>query len=211
MGFKLCIFDMDGTLIDTSKDLTNAINDMMAHFNLRGMERSTVISYVGDGIRKLVKRCIVGHKIDIDKAVSIFVNAYGRRFVETTKPYPGIVEVLNQLDKKAKALLTNKSYSFTEEIIRHLDLARYFRIVVAGDTLENKPYPDPVEYIISRIGVRREETVMIGDGRNDVLTARNAGVSCVYVTYGFGSLELLGDLRPDYVINKPEELLSICL
>ncbi len=212
MGFKLCIFDLDGTLIDTSGDLTSAINDMRAHFNLDEVERDKVIDYVGDGIRKLVERCTHKHNVDLEEAVSVFEHTYRRRLVDTTKPYPGIIKVLNLLEEKPKAILTNKSYSFTEEIVRKLDLERYFAIIVAGDTLKRKkPFPDVVEHIIGQTGAQREATVMIGDGKNDVLTARNAGIPCIYVTYGFGRLRMLGDLQPDYVINKPEELLSICL
>jgi len=212
MGFELCIFDLDGTLIDTSGDLTSAINDMLAHFNLDKMERAKVIDYVGDGIRKLVERCIHRQNVDLEEAVSFFEHAYRRRLVETTKPYPGIIKVLNQLEENSKAILTNKSYSFTEEIVRKLDLERYFPVIVAGDTLKRKkPFPDAVEHIIGQTGAQREATVMIGDGKNDVLTARNAGISCIYATYGFGRLRMLGDMQPDYVINKPEELLDICL
>jgi phosphoglycolate phosphatase len=212
MGFKLCIFDLDGTLIDTSGDITDAINDMRAFFNLDKMERDKVIDYVGDGIRKLVERCIHRQNVDLEEAVSFFEHAYRRRLVETTKPYPGIIKVLNQLEENSKAILTNKSYSFTEEIVRKLDLERYFPIIVAGDTLKRKkPFPDAVEHIIRQTDSRREATIMIGDGKNDVLTARNAGISCIYVTYGFGRLRMLGDLQPDYVIDRPEELLGICL
>jgi phosphoglycolate phosphatase len=212
MGFKLCIFDLDGTLIDTSGDITGAINDMRAFFNLDKMQRDTVVDYVGDGIRKLVERCIHRQDVNLEEAVSFFEHAYRRRLVETTKPYPGIIKVLNQLEENSKAILTNKSSSFTEEIVRKLDLERYFPIIVAGDTLKRKkPFPDAVEHIIWQTGSRREATIMIGDGKNDILTARNAGISCIYVTYGFGRLRMLGDLQPDYVIDRPEELLGICL
>jgi phosphoglycolate phosphatase len=211
MPFTLCIFDLDGTLVDTGGDITNAVNDVLEYYRIERMERKTVVGYVGDGIRKLVERCTVGHPIDIDEAVSLFKEAYTRRLVETTRPYPGVVETLDRLAGRVKTVLTNKSYPFTRKILARLNLEKYFSMVIGGDTFERKkPHTDAVDHILRNTGAQKADAVMIGDGKNDVLTARNAGICSVFVTYGFGSLDGLGELKPDFVIHSPEELMKIC-
>jgi len=210
MNFDLYIFDLDGTLIDTSQDLTNAVNDVLTHYKIETMEKERIIGYVGDGIKRLVERCINGHKVKINEAVSLFKVMYGKRLVETTKPYPGIVKMLRRLEGKVKTVLSNKSYPFTKEILDRLDLSRYFSIIIGGDTFEKKkPHPDAVDYVLKETGILRNASVIIGDGKNDMLAARNAGIASVYVTYGFGRLEQLGDIRPDFIVHSPEELAQI--
>jgi phosphoglycolate phosphatase len=211
MGFSLCIFDLDGTLVDTSGDLTNSVNDMLSHYHIEKMKKEKVVEYVGDGIKRLVERCISGHAVDVEEAVKLFKAFYAERLVQTTHPYPGVPETLKRLDGKVKTVLTNKAYQFTKEILSRLDLSRYFAIIVGGDTFQRKkPSTDAVDFILRETGVERKNTVLIGDGKNDMLTAHNAGIASIYVTYGFGTLDGLGDVRPDYVIDSPEELLRIC-
>jgi len=211
MGFSLCIFDMDGTLVDTSGDLANSINDMLSHYHMEKMQKEKVVEYVGDGIKRLVERCVSGHAVDVEEAVALFQGFYAERLVQTTRPYPGVPETLRQLDGKVKTVLTNKAYQFTKEILNRLDLSRYFAIIVGGDTFQRKkPSTDAVDFILRETGIEKKNTVLIGDGKNDMLTARNAGIVSIYVTYGFGTRDGLGEAQPDYVVDSPEELLRIC-
>lgn len=209
MGFDLCIFDLDGTLIDTRMDITAAVNDMLSHYNLGTKSVDEVTDYVGDGIKKLVERCIKDSRVEMMRAVSVFETAYSSRLLETTRPYPGIYEALDQLEGKSKAVLTNKSYVFTKTITDGLNLSRYFDLIVGGDTLDvKKPSPEGIEYIINQSGIKKEKAVMIGDGKNDIMTAKNAGIASIYVNYGFSKRS--GDLHPNFIINDPLELLDIC-
>ncbi len=212
MGFDLCIFDLDGTLVDTRADITAAANDMLAHYNLGAKSVDEVTGYVGDGISKLVERCLKDSPIDFKKAVSHFINAYSSRHLETTKPYPGIDELLDKLKDKKKAVLTNKSAAFSKSIIDALELSGHFSVIVGGDTFKDrKPSPDGIEYIIKQSGIEKAKTVMIGDGKNDILTAKNAGVTSVFVTYGFSKDGSAIELNPDFVVDKPLDLVDICL
>jgi len=221
MGFDLLIFDFDGTLVDTRLDITNAVNDMLARFGkpLKGVEEVT--SYVGDGIVKIVERSmgIAGADLDgagaagadIDEAVSAFRDSYARRLLENTVPYPGVRETLEGLDGKLKAVLTNKAFEYTKAISDGLGLTPHFAFILGGDSVKNrKPATEGVDLILTRTGIARSRTVMIGDGPNDVVTAKNAGIASIYVTYGFNPPSAVEPLEPDIVIDDPREILDMC-
>ncbi|MGQ9616468.1 MAG: HAD family hydrolase [Spirochaetota bacterium] len=212
MKYELCIFDLDGTLVDTRVDITTAVNLMLSHYGLAPMEMEEVIGYVGDGVRKLVSRCIISKNIDLEEAVKIFNDAYDRHLLDTTKPYPEVYTVLDRLSGVKKALLTNKPGSFTMKIVDALQLTHYFEVIVCGDTLHvKKPSPEVVNHILMKTGVPGNKAILIGDGKNDVLTARAAGISSVYANYGYSSIR--GDMAiiPDFIIDRITDLLPICM
>jgi len=210
MGFDLLIFDLDGTLIDTREDITRAVNEMLEYYNLPRKKTREVISFVGDGIYKLVERCVIEKKIDIDKAVGLFKEFYRKHMLDTTKPYPGIPEILAELKNKTKAVLTNKAFSFSKAILDGLNLTPHFNIIVGGDTLQvKKPNPDGIEYILEKTSIEKSKAVMIGDGKNDILSAKKVGIASIYVNYGFSNLKTM-EAGADFVVNNPRELLTIC-
>ena len=210
MNYELLIFDLDGTLIDTRQDITNSANQMLAHYGLDQKGVDEVTGYVGDGIAKLVERCMGDEDVNIDEAVLLFKKIYTARLLENTRPYPSIVDLLKQLKVYRKAILTNKAYAPSKAITDGLGLTGYFEIFVGGDTLpRKKPFPDGVNYIIEKAGVGREKSLLIGDGRNDILTAAEAGLQSVYVSWGFSHDSSMTGLGPDFTINHPDELLAI--
>jgi phosphoglycolate phosphatase len=210
MKYDLCIFDLDGTLIDTRRDITFAVNQMLLYYGIRKKSVDEVTSYVGDGIVKLVQRCIGSRSIDTDEAVSIFKHSYSEHSLDTTKPYRGVVKLLDRLNGVAKALLTNKSFDLSKTIADGLGLSGYFSIFVGGDTLRRKkPFPDGIDYIMNEIGAVRDRTVMVGDGKTDILTAKKAGITSVYAAYGFTDPENIKGLKPDFTIRNPMELLRV--
>lgn len=210
MNYELLIFDLDGTLIDTRQDITNSANQMLAHYGLEQKGVDEVTGYVGDGIAKLVERCMGDEDVNIDEAVLLFKKIYTARLLENTRPYPSIVDLLKQLKVYRKAILTNKAYAPSKAITDGLGLTGYFEIFVGGDTLpRKKPFPDGVNYIIEKAGVGREKSLLIGDGRNDILTAAEAGLQSVYVSWGFSHDSSMTGLSPDFTINHPDELLAI--
>lgn len=211
MKYDLCIFDLDGTLVDTRADITTAVNKMLSHYGLETRSIGEVTGYVGDGVKHLVSRCIASHEINFDEALSLFNDAYASHLLDTTRPYPGVYEVLDRLQGTRKALLTNKPRSFTETIIDGLELTHYFESLVFGDTLSRrKPSPEVVEHILSETGVIRDRVIMVGDGKNDILTAKAAGINSVYASYGYSDIYGLLDLVPDFVIHSITELVPIC-
>jgi len=221
MGFDLLIFDFDGTLVDTRLDITNAVNDMLERFGRPRMGVEEVTSYIGDGIVKIVERSMRASGTDVEergasgtdleKAVSVFRESYAKRLLENTAPYPGVLEALAGLDGKLKAILTNKAYEYTKAISDGLRLSRHFTIILGGDSVQNrKPATEGVELILNRTGIPRSRAVMIGDGPNDVLTAKNAGIASIFVTYGFNAPRTVEPLAPDFIIDDPREIIGVC-
>jgi phosphoglycolate phosphatase len=231
MGFDLLIFDFDGTLVDTRLDITNAVNDMLERFGRPRKGIEEVTSYIGDGIVKIVERTMGASGVDVretgasgadrggtgpsgvglEEAVSAFREAYARRLLENTAPYPGVLEALAGLDGKVKTIFTNKAYEYTKAISDGLRLSRYFTIILGGDSVKNrKPATEGVELILERTGIARSRAVMIGDGPNDVLTAKNAGIASIYVTYGFNPPLAVESLAPDFTIDDLRAIIGIC-
>jgi phosphoglycolate phosphatase len=221
MGFDLLIFDFDGTLVDTRLDIANAVNDMLARFGRPPKGVEEVTSYIGDGIVKIVERSIGAVGVAVEKtdaagvsledAVSAFRESYARRLLENTVTYPGVLETLAGLDGKVKAILTNKAYEYTRAISDGLGLSHHFSVILGGDSVKSrKPATEGVELIMNRTGIPKELAVMIGDGQNDVLTAKNAGIASIYVTYGFNPPHTVESLAPDFTVDDPREIIDIC-
>ncbi len=212
-NYKLYIFDLDGTLLDTRKDLTTAVNTMREAFGLSPLDIDTVIGMVGDGIVKLIERALKEiNGVDLKEAKRVFDEAYSKILTDNTKPYDGVIEVLEKLKSKNKKLtvLTNKPRIYTLPIIERLNLHRYFDKILCADDLKNKkPDPEGINRLIDSLKVERFKAIMIGDSKNDVLSAKNAGIDSVFVKYGYRSIESVIDLNPDYVVDRPEDILLI--
>lgn len=210
MEFELYIFDLDGTLVDTRADLTTAVNEMLTSYGLEELSIDEVVSHVGDGMRKLVERSLGSRSIDIEEAIERFKKSYSAHLLDTTVPYTDIHRVLDVLKEKYLAILTNKDYHFTKKITDALDLAPFFSLIIGGDCFRSKkPSTQGIEYILDRSGISREGAVMVGDGKNDILAAKRAGITSIYAAYGFSDSTILRDFAPDHVIHRPGELLEI--
>jgi len=211
MGFDLLIFDFDGTLVDTRVDITNSVNDVLSRFHLPAKGVDEVTSYVGDGIGKIVERTINGTDIPLEEAVELFKESYAARLLQNTKTYPGVPETLDSLLGRVMAVLTNKAYRYTKAISDGLGLTGYFSVVLGGDSVKSrKPSTEGIDLILDKTGVERRRAVMIGDGPNDVLSAKNAGIQSIFVTYGFNPPEKVMHLGPDYVVDRLPEIVEIC-
>ncbi len=210
MKFEFCIFDLDGTIVDTRRDLTTAVNEVRDHYGLPEKDVDEITGYVGDGIIKLIERSLPHRGIDINEAVSLFKKAYEAHLLDTTRLYPGIMEVLSELNGCYRALLTNKSYKLSKAIADGLGITGFFSLIIGGDSLERKkPHPDGVEYILKESGADRGKTVMIGDGKNDILAAHESGISSIYVKYGFTDIHDFNGHRPDFSVDSVSELFDI--
>jgi len=207
MKIDMCIFDLDGTLIDTSTDITSAANDMLSHYGLPRKSVEEVIGYVGDGVVKLTERCLGDLKVDFDEAVKLFREAYTLHLLDTSRPYPGVDEMLRTLNSVKKSVLTNKPYGYTVKLLEHLELSSHFELVVGGDTLATKkPSTEGIDHILHELEVDRDRAVMIGDSRNDILTANRAGIVSIYVTWGFHPQARIEELAPDYTVDSPDRI-----
>lgn len=207
---QLLIFDLDGTLIDSSRDLVISTNAMLRHVGRPEIDGKTVNSYVGDGAPKLVRRALGGNpsEEEFDAAYAFFIRYYREHSLENTDFYPGIREALDELRRAENvlAILTNKPVKISRDILAGLDAADYFFRVYGGDSFPSKK-PDPVgiEALLREANVARESTVMIGDSNVDISTARNAGVRAVGVSWGFKP-ESLNDPPADSIVHDSAQL-----
>lgn len=187
---RLIVFDLDGTLVDSRRDLAASANELLASFGADALETPAVLAMVGEGARTLVSRVLAagGVDADLDDALNRFLGIYDRRLLDHTRPYPGVVATLDRLAREAAlAVLTNKPQAPTGRLLAELGLARYFAAAIGGDTaLGRKPSPAGLQAIAARAGVAPPETLMVGDSWVDIETARRAAVRACFADYGFG-------------------------
>ncbi len=210
MSMDLLIFDLDGTLIDSRLDLAHSVNAMLVHFGLEPLETNLVASYVGNGAPVLIRRALGDHASDeMQRAgLEFFLKHYAAHDLDFTTLYPGVKESLERLQAAGKrmAVLSNKPTPQSRHILEGLGVGGCFFRVYGGDSFElKKPNPMGVEALLQEAGVDRGRTVMIGDSSVDVNTARNAGIRCCAVTYGFKP-ESLADPAPDLLADRMEQV-----
>jgi phosphoglycolate phosphatase len=205
----LLIFDLDGTLVDSRLDLANAVNAMLAHMGMGALTNARVYTYVGNGAPVLVRRSLGEQATEEEfrRALQFFMEYYGAHDLEETTLYPGVRESLDRFRGAGKrmAVLTNKPAAMSREILEGLGVAGHFFQILGGDSLEHrKPHPMGVETLMREAGTDRARTMMVGDSSVDVATARNAGIACCGVTYGFQP-ESLRDPAPELVVDRMEQ------
>lgn len=206
------LLDFDGTLVDSAPDLAAALNRVLAEQGRSSLGLAEVKAMIGDGVAKLVERGLAatGPRPPDDELASHvvrFLEIYGAAASIETRPYPGVVETLQSLKAEGwrLAVCTNKAAALTEQILADLDMAGLFEAVVGGDSLPvRKPHGGHLLGTLARLPDAPATAVMVGDSRNDLLSARDAGLPVVLVTYGYeASARSLG---ADRVIDSFAEL-----
>jgi phosphoglycolate phosphatase len=186
----LVVFDLDGTLVDSRRDLANAANALIAERGGQQLPVETIAAMVGEGAALLVRRLVKASGLDLDirEALPRFLELYDERLLVHTRLYEGTVAMLETLHGNATlAVLTNKPQRPTEAILAGLGIASMFEWVVGGDTAHGrKPDPAGLAHIIAAAGASAGETLMVGDSAIDLRTARAAGTRVCLVSYGFG-------------------------
>lgn len=212
------IFDLDGTLLNTLEDLTDSMNTILElyHFPLRTIDE--IRSFVGNGVRKLVERAIPAeHREDasfVDRLYKEFSLHYNKNCSIKTDLYPGIKDLIHRLIHDygyACAIVSNKIDSAVKELAKH-----YFGEdipVAIGELPERKakPHPEMIELAMKELGAVRERTVYIGDSEVDIETAKNSGLPCISVLWGFRDKEFLERQGGKFFVNEPSEIEGLIL
>lgn len=210
---KLLLFDLDGTLIDSEKDLASSVNAMLRNFGRKELPLEVIDTYIGDGAPMLIRRALgdPAHAAIVQEALNFFLLYYRDHKLDTTLPYPGMPEALQRSrnfdgQRRQMAVLTNKPVRASRDILAGLGMSQYFFQTYGGNSFETKK-PDPLgaQTLMSEAGAEPEETVMVGDSEVDVLTARNANLWSIGVTYGFAP-HTLERTHPDVLVDTVEEL-----
>jgi len=214
---RALIFDLDGTLIDSQKDLILSVNAMLRELGRPELSDDTISSYIGQGVPVLVAR-VLGNGATPEehkRGIEFFLGYYEVHKMDNTRPYPGVPEALAVLRDYPMAVLTNKPVRISRRILEELGLAKHFRAIYGGNSFETKK-PDSLGAltILRELGVPPKEALLVGDSEVDVQTARNAGAFAAIVNYGFGVydrsafpadlyLDSLADLVPLLTIRHP--------
>ena len=220
---KLLVFDLDGTLIDSAQDLCNSVNAALGHVGCEPLPDPVIAGFVGNGVPLLVRRSLAynngGNLDQVDETLqartqAFFLDYYREHKLDFTYAYEGVLESLKALrdlhdapggSPRIMAVLTNKPVRPSKGICEGLGLAGYFLHIYGGDSFKTKK-PDPLglRTLMEEAGVRPEETVMIGDSKVDVQTARNAGTWSIGCAFGFGPQNLM-ETPPDVLVDSPAE------
>lgn len=217
MSFRLIVFDLDGTLVDSRRDIADAANALLESCGGAVLSEARIGRLVGDGAATLIARAF--HASGVERppdALERYLTFYSARLLAHTRPYPGMVDVLDALaESSSLAVLTNKPLAATREILAGLDLARHFpaEAVLGGDgPFARKPDPSALRHLASAAGVPIESTLMVGDSVIDWRTAHAAPASICVARYGFGFEGFPTDQldAADYAIDAPVQLLDVC-
>ncbi len=212
----LVIFDLDGTLIDSKLDLAHAVNAARAHMGLAELPHALISTDVGNGAPVLMRRALgpEAAEEDVQRALDYFLAYYNDHRLDYTTLYPGVRESLEELQRDGvrMAVLTNKPVRISRLILDGLGVASHFFQVYGGNSFEQKkPHPVGVDTLRHEAGgVARERTLFVGDSAVDVKTARNAGVPCCGVTFGFQP-DTFAEAPPDFVVDRMEKMAEVVL
>ena len=210
--YNTYIFDLDGTLLSTLGDLAASCNYALRTNGLPERTIDGVRQFVGNGVKKLMERAIPGglDNDKFDKTYADFRQHYMQHNLDTTKPYDGVMEMLEELRKRGKkvAVVSNKFYAATQELCRHFfgDLVPV--AIGEREDIRKKPAPDTVLEAMRQLGVTAERAVYIGDSDVDIDTARNSGMPCISVLWGFRDKEFLLEHGATTLVSTPEEILE---
>jgi phosphoglycolate phosphatase len=210
--FEHVSFDLDGTLIDSRADLVAAVDHVLARLGFPTVPPAQLYGYVGDGARALVERALgPARGAHVEQGVALFMEYYGAHLLDATRPYPGMVELLDGLGGRGVALsvLTNKPVRLSHAILEGLGLARRFVDIVGGDSLPTrKPDPRGVEHLRALTRTPPARMLLVGDSGIDVATARAAGIAMCGVAWGLGP-EALRAAGPERIVDHPREILAL--
>jgi phosphoglycolate phosphatase len=211
---QLVVFDLDGTLVDSSRDLAEATNALVADLGGTALSLEVVTSLVGEGAAVLVRRALERAGLDshTPNALERFLVHYDARLLDTTRPYPGMIETVHAVRARHRvAVLTNKPERPTLQILKGLGMDALFSDVIGGDSAHGrKPDPAGLLDLVARAGVTPAETLLVGDSPVDLATARRAGTHICLTRYGFGyRFDSDGFRGDEHFIDEPAELPAI--
>lgn len=208
---KLILFDLDGTIIDTKKDISDAVLYMLREMGRDPATDEEIANYVGKGLYKLIVLSLgTEEKKLVEKGSKIYRKYYSEHLLDNTKLFPGAKEILEYFKNRKQAVITNKPNPFTSEIIKALGVYNYFEDVLTGENgFLKKPDPKSVFFLIEKYKVLKEEVLFIGDSLIDIETGKNSGVKTVILTHGFCSEDTISKADPDFVVPDCKELLNL--
>ncbi|WP_299006319.1 phosphoglycolate phosphatase [uncultured Shewanella sp.] len=217
---KAVAFDLDGTLVDSALDLTVAVQDSLVELGLPLCSEAQVRSWIGNGAEVLMQRALIFaadeaySQKQLNAVMPRFKWHYQQNLQKHSRLYDGVESVLGQLHEAniPLAIVTNKPYGFTVPLLNGFGLSDYFSVVLGGDSLSAmKPDPLPLQHLLQLWDLEGDELMMVGDSRNDILSAKAAGVRSIGLTYGYNYGEDIGLSKPDAVCHQIRDIIPLIL
>lgn len=215
---KLVILDLDGTLVHSAPNLALGLNRVLEDLGYPETDLKHVMSHMGNGMHQLISNVFgdimesqIPDKV-LKDAYTSFLNYYAQDATSISVLYPNVVDTLATLAKMniKIACVTNKLAAYTVPMVEYFEINQYFSLVLSGDSLsKKKPDSLPLTYACELLGVKIEESLMVGDSEVDVHSAINAGMRSVYMNYGYGNNCSVAKLKPDYSLEKFTQLLEV--
>ena len=206
---ELIIFDLDGTLVDSGMDITNALNYAITPYGFKPLTVEDTIKMVGEGLTRLIEKILGDNNVSIKDAVlDRFIKYYSEHLADFTRPYPGVIKTLEMLGRYKKAVISNKRESLSKKLMEQLGLMKFFDVVLGSDSAaEKKPSPAPVKKVLEILGIEPQRAIIVGDSDFDIQAGKGAGLITVAVTYGFRDRESL--TSADFLIDNIAQLLTL--
>lgn len=212
---KLVVFDMDGTILNTLDDLKDTLNYALGqyHFPARTLEETR--AFVGNGIHKLIERAVPEgtDAQTVEKVFNTFLEYYQIHCMDQTRPYPGIVSLLQSLKEAGllTAVVSNKADAAVQELCERFFPGLFDFAVGEHEGVQKKPAPDMVQLALRTLGTQASDAVYVGDSDVDLATAKNSGLDSIIVTWGFRDREFLESQGADVFADTPEKVRELCL
>lgn len=210
------LFDLDGVLIDSGRDIMNAVNWTLGQYGLPALPYEIVKSHVGHGAAELLARCFgefgSGHRETEARALAVYKTRYLDYSVVETTLYPGVEEGLNRLSGLAMAVVTNKPGVLAHQILSALGIRHHFGSLIAPEVLTRmKPDPEGLHLAMKELGLQAQETLMAGDTWSDIEAGQRAGIRTFGALWGLGEIQALRDSKPDWLAETFPELVDVVL
>lgn len=216
--FKVAIFDLDGTLLDSLEDLERACNYALSKYNLPKVDSQKYKLMLGSGRRKIIESIVgdfFGYEQNevVEKFLEYFNEFYDEHLYDNTKPYDGILNMLDVLNNNniITAVLSNKTHDFTLKLTKHFFNDKIQFVSGLKDGYEAKPDPTSLLEIIHNLGFKKEECIYIGDTEIDIQVSKNAGVKSLGVLWGFRTQSILEREEADFIASNIDEMIDIII
>ena len=212
---RCVLFDLDGTLVDSRQDLADSVNGALERHSLPSLELDRILQFVGSGARSLVQRSLEaagGRRDQTDALLQTFFEEYRQRHLLKTTPYPGVAATLEALWNRDVRIgvVSNKPHEFSASLLGHLGMERFITAILGGDSLPvRKPHPGPFYAALKRCGATPAEALVVGDGEQDMLAAREGGIYAVGATYGLRPERVLLESGADALVDRVGEVLEL--
>ena len=214
MKYEAILFDLDGTLTDTLGDLANSVNFALRESGFPERTLGEVKSFVGNGVRRLIYLSVPDNADEetAEKCLSVFKEYYKNHSLVETRPYDGIISMLESLKKQGIkiAVVTNKMHEAAEDIVR-IFFGDLIDITLGQvDGVAQKPQPDGIHHVLKKLGISKGKAIYVGDSEVDCITAKNAEIPCVAVSWGFRDKSVLAENGADFIADTPEDVINYC-